>query len=83
MFDPRRFLASLGAREPRNAFERGVAALDAGRLEEALAALALAEAEAESGEALASARNKRGVALVGLGRRAEALEAFCAALEAC
>jgi tetratricopeptide (TPR) repeat protein len=82
MFDPKRLLAAFGPREARGAYARAVAALEAARFEDALGALAQAEGEAENAEALATARNKRGVALIGLGRRPEALEAFCAALAA-
>jgi len=75
------WLAALRPRrEPATPYERGVAAFDAGRHEEALAefesALALASGDAER----MAARNKRGVTLVALGRRDAALEDFCAAL---
>jgi tetratricopeptide (TPR) repeat protein len=82
MFDPKRLLAALAPRAPQTAYERGVAALDAGRHGEALSLLAQAQAEAQNDRARAKAHNKRGVALIALGRRDAALEAFCAALSA-
>ena len=83
MFDVRALIAGLRRPGPRNAFERGVAALDAGRHARALDEFAAAAAEAAPDDAPAAAAiaNKRGVALTALGRRDEALEAFAAALE--
>ncbi len=76
MFDVRSIFAAFRRRPHAvTPFERGVVELDAGRHEEALRHLAAAE----PGPA---ADNKRGVALVSLGRRADALTAFCAALAA-
>jgi tetratricopeptide (TPR) repeat protein len=86
MFDVRSFFAALRpkpgppAAELRGAFERAVVAFDAGRPKEALDCLALALVEAAT--PLATIRNKQGVVLISLGRRDEALTAFCKALAA-
>lgn len=61
-------------------YERGVAAFDAGRHEEALAEFEAALAAATKVPERAAAHNKRGVTLVTLGRRDAALADFCAAL---
>jgi tetratricopeptide (TPR) repeat protein len=82
MFDVRRLFAARRRPEPTTAYERGVAAFDDGRLDDALAAFSAALAEASGAGEAAAAHNKRGVALVVLGRRDDALEAFCAALVA-
>ena len=79
-FDPRTWLAALRSAQPQDAYERGVAALDAGRLQEAFVTLGDALNSAVDDGARVAARNKRGVVAVGLGRRAEALEDFHAAL---
>ena len=89
MFD---VLARLAARRPRaaafpaqeepGAYGRGLAALSAGRHEDALAAFDAALEGAPAGRERARIENKRGVALVALRRVAEAREAFLAALEA-
>jgi tetratricopeptide (TPR) repeat protein len=63
-------------------YERGLAALETGRAEEAYAAFAQALGAAPEGTVLrAKAHNKRGVAAMALGRRDEAFEDFCAALD--
>jgi tetratricopeptide (TPR) repeat protein len=82
MFDVRALLAVLRREVPaRNAFERGSAELAAGRHAAALGhfeeALRLAAGACERAAVL----NKLGVARIGLGLRAEALDAFCAALK--
>jgi len=78
-FDVRSWFA--GPRRALTPYERALTALEAGEygvaLDECAAALALAVDDAARADAL----NKRGVALVGLGRRDEALSAFCEALE--
>jgi tetratricopeptide (TPR) repeat protein len=71
----------LGA-APQGDYGRGLAALSAGRPDEALAAFCAALEGAAAGEERARIRNKCGVALVALRRFAEAREAFEAALEA-
>jgi tetratricopeptide (TPR) repeat protein len=82
MFDVRRLFAAFRGRPgPQNAFERGVVALDAGRHEVAVLEFEAALAAATEDAARAVMHNKRGVAYVALGRRPEALEAFCAALD--
>lgn len=81
MFGVRSIFAALRSRPgPKTAFERGVVALETG--DHAGAVLEFEQVLSEGSEPgrLATAHNKRGVALVGLGRRDEALEAFCAAL---
>ncbi len=76
MFDVRSLFAALRPKPAAaGAFERGVAAFEAGRLDEALR-------ELESAPATAPVLNKRGVVLVALGRRSAALTAFCDALAA-
>ena len=78
-FDVRSWFA--GPRRALTPYERALTALEAGEygvaLDECAAALALAGDDAARADAL----NKRGVALVGLDRRDEALSAFCEALE--
>jgi tetratricopeptide (TPR) repeat protein len=82
MFDVRRLFAALGRKAgPRNAFERGVVALDAGDHLGAAREFEAALDDAADDAARATVHNKRGVALVALGRRSDALEAFCAALD--
>jgi predicted Zn-dependent protease len=83
LFDVKGLLAAFAPRRlPQNAFERAVVALERGEFEEALRALDSASGEAPGTVSRAAIENKRGVALVGLARRDEALAAFCAALEA-
>lgn len=62
-------------------YERGLAALDAGHLEQAVAAFGESLAAEPPPARRTEAHNKRGVALVALGRRDEALADFCAALD--
>jgi tetratricopeptide (TPR) repeat protein len=80
MFDVRRLFAARRRPEPTTPYERGVAAFDDGRFDDALVAFDEALADARGADVAAAAHNKRGVALVALRRRDEALEAFCAAL---
>lgn len=83
MFDVRTLFAALRPKPAGfGAFERGLAAADSGRWEEALGEFAAAEAVATEAGAVAAAANKRGVTLVALRRRDEALAAFCDALAA-
>jgi len=74
------WLAALRPRRPATPYERGVAALDAGRHEEALAEFEAALAAATGDAERKAAHNKRGVTLVALGRRDAALADFCTAL---
>lgn len=78
-FDVRSWFA--GSRRPQGPYERAVAALEFGEYELALRESEAALAAAADDAARADAHNKRGVALIGLELRAEALEAFCDALE--
>jgi tetratricopeptide (TPR) repeat protein len=81
MFDVRRLFAALRRPSPGgDPFALGLAASERGAHETALAAFESAAATATDGCGRARAHNKRGVALVALERRAEALEAFCSAL---
>jgi tetratricopeptide (TPR) repeat protein len=81
MFAIRSLFAALRPRRPAvTAYERGVAALEAGRPAEALAAFEVACSEATAGAERSRAYNKRGVACVELGRPDEALAAFDEAL---
>ena len=74
MFDVRSLFAAFRPRpQPSTPFEHGLAALDAGRHEEALRHFAAADPDC-------AVENKRGVAFVALGRRNDALAAFCDAL---
>jgi predicted Zn-dependent protease len=82
IFDVKGLLAAFAPRRvPQNAYERAVVALERGDFENALQALDALDAAPDS-VSRATVENKRGVALVGLARREEALAAFCAALEA-
>jgi len=82
VFDLKAWFAGFrGAAEPATSYERGAQALRRGRWVEALVAFDLALGTASSDAERAAACNKRGVALMALERRGEALEAFCAALE--
>jgi tetratricopeptide (TPR) repeat protein len=75
------WLAALRPRRsPATPYERGVAALDAGRHEEALAEFESALTAATVAAERAAAHNKRGVTLVALGERDAALADFCTAL---
>jgi CRISPR-associated protein Csy1 len=65
------------ADEAREALDRGLAAMDAGRYEEALAAFEAAVARRPSARAF----NNRGIALMALERRDEAAHAFGSALK--
>lgn len=68
---------------PSGPFEEGVAAIEAGRYREAYHALTRALHQSGTDPAtVAAIYNKRGVALVHLGRQDEALADFSAALEA-
>lgn len=78
-FDVRRWFA--GPPPPQGPYERAVAALETGEYELALREAEEALAAAGDDAAQADAHNKRGVALVGLELRAQALDAFCDALE--
>jgi tetratricopeptide (TPR) repeat protein len=80
-FDVRRWFA--GPRLPETPYERAVKALELGEYESALREAEAALASATEETARADALNKRGVALMGLTRRDEALAAFCDALERC
>jgi protein O-GlcNAc transferase len=81
MFDVRSIFAALRVKPgPKTAFERGVVALDAGDHAGAVREFEAALAEGGDDSTLAAAHNKRGVACIALGRRPEALAAFCAAL---
>jgi tetratricopeptide (TPR) repeat protein len=77
-FDVRRWFA--GSR-PETPFARAVAALEFGDYEVALRESDAAFEAAADDTARADALNKRGVALIGLAQRDEALAAFCDALE--
>jgi tetratricopeptide (TPR) repeat protein len=77
-FDPRSwFRSKAGEVAP---FERAVAHLERGRFPEALRELEAALATCADDPARARVHNKRGVALLELGRRSEGLDAFCTAL---
>jgi tetratricopeptide (TPR) repeat protein len=78
-FDVRTWFA--GPRRPQTPYERAVAALEFGEYEVALLESEAALAGAPDDPARADALNKRGVALIGLERRDDALAAFCDALE--
>jgi tetratricopeptide (TPR) repeat protein len=82
MFGVHRILAAFRrGRGPATAFERGVVALDAGDHEAAALEFEAALDAATDDPARATIYNKLGVARMALGRRDDALEAFCAALE--
>jgi tetratricopeptide (TPR) repeat protein len=82
MFDVRRLFAALRPATAETSYERGTALSRAGRHARALAEFQSAAASTDDLSARAAAHNKCGVALVALGRRSEALDSFCAALEA-
>jgi tetratricopeptide (TPR) repeat protein len=65
-----------------DAYGRAVVLLERGRAGEALAELDAALATCVDGAATARTHNKRGVALIALGEREAAVEAFCAAVDA-
>jgi len=73
--------AALRPTVPGTPYERGVVALAAQRPEDALVEFASALDSGGTVIDRARAHNKTGVALVALGRRDEAIEAFCRALE--
>ena len=78
----RSFWASLrNAKPPGGELARGLKAIEAGRPDEAHAALQAALDEARDHRARAVIHNKRGVAFVTARRRDEALDAFAEALE--
>jgi tetratricopeptide (TPR) repeat protein len=79
-FDPRTWFGSPRQAPAGTPFERGLAALDAGRHAEAFEALSEALDVAADRAARVAACNKRGVASIALGKRVAALEDFCAAL---
>jgi tetratricopeptide (TPR) repeat protein len=74
------FAAFRHRRSAITAYERGIAALEAGRAADALAAFDVACVEAATSGERSRAHNKRGVACVELGRPDEALAAFEEAL---
>ena len=84
MFDVRRwFAAKVMKRPPPDDFDRAAALTDVGNPSQALAGLEeLLGDPSVSAERRAFAHNKRGVALMALGRPDESLSAFCAALVA-
>jgi tetratricopeptide (TPR) repeat protein len=82
MFDVRRLFAALRPVTAETPYDRGTAHARAGRHGRALAEFQAAAASAQELAARAAAQNKCGVALVALGRRSEAVDTFCAALEA-
>ncbi|HMD02416.1 MAG TPA: hypothetical protein VKG44_05565, partial [Candidatus Baltobacteraceae bacterium] len=77
-FDIRAWFA--GRRSPGTPYEQAVAALERGAFREALERSDGALREATDDSARADAHNKRGVALIGLARREDALAAFGDAL---
>lgn len=84
MFDVRRLFAAFARRappQPRDAFGRGVAALAAGDYARAVSEFEAALPDARDDRARATLHNKCGVAFVGLGDPAAALEAFARALD--
>lgn len=80
MFDIFGRLAGLRRRELAGPMARGLIALEQGRLEEAVAAFEEAATTAKAVAQRVRAHNKRGVALVRLERRDEAVAAFYRAL---
>ena len=82
MFDVRSVLAALRGRDaaPPSAYARGLRLLEAGKPAEALPEFEAARRDCSTGPERAAADNKRGVALVALRRREEALAAFTQAL---
>ena len=84
IFDIRRLFAAFARRRPphaRDPFARGVAALALGEHARAIAEFEDALPGAPGDRARATLHNKRGVAYVGLGDPAAALEAFAMALD--
>src|ERR1700688_4335194 len=77
---PRTWFAALRPPVPATPYERGLAALDAGRHAEAFEALSEAVNVAANTRARLEALNKRGGVLIALGRRDGALGDFCAVL---
>jgi tetratricopeptide (TPR) repeat protein len=83
MFDVRALFAALRRRGPADAASRAAALVDAGRFEEAVAAFeGVLGSEDLPAPRRAFAHNKRGVALIALGKRDDALAAFGDALAA-
>ena len=82
MFDIKRWFAARQRRRPDDDVGCAAVALDEGRPEEALAALDKALAGDLTAERRAFGLNKRGVALIALGRRDDARAAFTEALAA-
>jgi len=81
MFDIKRWFAVPSLRKrPRDEADLAASLIEAGEPQEALGALEGALATETTPERRAFAHNKRGVALVELGRVDEALAAFCEAL---
>jgi tetratricopeptide (TPR) repeat protein len=81
VFNLGRFLAPF-RRKPLTPYERALDALARGRFAEALERLdALLADSTVAGERRAAMTNKRGVALIGLGRPQDARDAFEAALD--
>jgi tetratricopeptide (TPR) repeat protein len=78
-FDVRSWFA--GPRRALTPYERALSALETGEYAVALDECGTALSEAVDDAARADALNKRGVALIGLGRRDDALTAFCEALD--
>jgi tetratricopeptide (TPR) repeat protein len=82
MFDVRSLFAAFRRGPgPATAFERGVVALDSGDHEAAVREFTSALDGADGDPARATIHNKIGVARIGLGRRDDAFDAFCTALE--
>jgi len=82
VFDIKRWFAARQRRRPDDDVGWAAVALDEGRPEEALAALDKALAGDLTPERRAFGLNKRGVALIALGRRDDARAAFTEALAA-
>jgi len=81
MFDVRSLFAVLrGSRLATTPLARGSAALERGEFAQALATFDAIASDASDDAARAMLENKRGCALVGLGDRAAAIDAFARAL---
>ncbi len=81
MFAVRQLFAAFARRPRRDAFERGVAALERGERSQAFIEFETALAEASDDARRAAVHNKRGVAFMALGERDAALAAFASALD--
>jgi tetratricopeptide (TPR) repeat protein len=81
MFDVRQLFAAFVRPGPRDAFERGVAALESGEGRRAIAEFDSALEEAPDDTRRAALYNKRGVAFVALGERDAAVADFARALD--